>query len=112
LLAIIWIAVAFLLVRIAIGGEFTLGGLQSVLDENKPQLTLLTLAAAGSLLFAWRSLRTQKGGADAWSVGWSVVVMIVSGALRLLGHDSATVILGLAALGGLLGYSGLRATSR
>lgn len=111
-LALIWIAIVFLLVRIATHGEFTWGEFASAYSQDTGQLTLLTLAAAGSLLFAWRALRTGQAQRDAWAVGWSVVMAIVGGALWLLGHGSAPVIVALAALGGFLAQFSLRVRSR
>lgn len=100
-----WIGVIFVLVRIATHGEFTLGGLESTFDEDTPQLTLLTVTAAGSLYFTWRALRTRMAGSDVQSVGWSIAVGIVGGVLWLLGHGSAPVIIVLAILAGGLAHA-------
>ena len=104
-LAIVWSAELILLVRIASEGEFTWYGLTSAYGEDPRQVIALLLAAAGNVLFAVRALRRgQGGGVDRWSVGWSVLMAVVGGALWRLGHDSAPVILILAILGGVLAY--------
>ena len=102
-LALIWLAVLFLLVRIVTQGAFDWGGLTSAY-QDKPQFILLTIAAAGSLLAAARALRAKQ--VDPWSMGWAFVVVIVGTIFSLLGHESAPVIIALGILGGLLAHFG------
>ena len=104
--ALIWLAVGFLLVRIATHGEFSWGGFSSALGQDAPQEAMIALAGAGSLLFAVRALWMPGDRFDGWSVGWAVVVIIVGGALwLLLHHDSAPFVITLGILGGLFaGY--------
>jgi hypothetical protein len=107
-LALIWLAVLFLLVRIATGGVFTWGGLSNA-TKDTPQFILLAVAGAGSLLFAARALRARQ--VDPSSIRWAFIVVILGGALWLIGHDSATVILVLGVLGGLLAHFGSKSPS-
>ena len=56
-------------------------------DRDARQMILLSVAAAGSLLFAFRAVRMRDNSTDVWSVVWSVVMVIVGAALWMLGHD-------------------------
>ena len=100
--AVLWFGVVFLLVRIATLGSFTLHDLEYSYDLDARQLAFVAAAAAGTLLLAWRALRSPGSRVDAWSARWSVVMIVVGGGLSLLGHDSAIAIIVLASAAGLV----------
>jgi hypothetical protein len=104
-LALIWIAIVFLLIRIATHGEFKWSVVVFGFDQDAVQIIVLSIAAAGSLFFALRAIRMRGNGIDAWSIGWSAIMATLGAALWMLGHDSAPAIVVLAALGGVLALS-------
>jgi uncharacterized membrane protein (UPF0136 family) len=104
-LAIVWLGIVFLLVRIATHGDFTFDQLGYAIDEDLPQVILLLGTAAGCVLFAWRAWRRRTSPADILELGWSVAVVVVGVELIRLEHNSAPVILALAILGSILSAS-------